>query len=52
MSGRTMQERLAYWTKKLGLPHAHPHQVRHSYATRLANANIDSNILKDLFGSR
>jgi site-specific recombinase XerD len=50
MSRRAMQERLAYWTKKMGLPHAHPHQLRHSYATRLANANIDTNILKDLMG--
>ena len=50
MSRRAMQERLAYWTKRLGLPHAHPHQLRHSYATRLANANIDSMILKDLMG--
>jgi site-specific recombinase XerD len=50
LSRRAIQERLDFWTRKLGLAHIHPHQLRHSYATRLANANIDSMILKDLMG--
>ena len=50
ISRRAIQERLDFWTRKLGLAHIHPHQLRHSYATRLANANIDSMILKDLMG--
>lgn len=48
MSVRAIQQRLQYWCKKLGLPHTNVHRLRHSYATRLANANINSLVLKDL----
>lgn len=48
MSIRAIQYTLTAWCRKLGLPHCHPHQMRHSFATRLANANISSMVLKDL----
>ncbi|MCU1226505.1 MAG: integrase family protein [Edaphobacter sp.] len=50
MSVRAMQDRLAAWCKKLGLSHVRVHQLRHSFATRLANAHISSMVLKDLMG--
>ena len=50
MSVRAMQDTLATWCKKLRLPHINLHRLRHSYATRLANANISSLVLKDLMG--
>jgi site-specific recombinase XerC len=50
MSKRCVEDTLARWCRKLGIPHVHPHQLRHSYATRLANANIDSMVLKTLMG--
>ncbi|QNI30853.1 tyrosine-type recombinase/integrase [Alloacidobacterium dinghuense] len=50
MSVRAMEYTLAAWCRKLSLSHANVHRLRHSYATRLANANISSLILKDLMG--
>ncbi len=50
MSVRAIQYTLAAWCHKLGLSHIRVHQLRHSFATRLANANISSMVLKDLMG--
>lgn len=50
MSVRAIQERLAHWCKAIGFQHVNVHRLRHTYATRLANNNIDSHILKDLMG--
>jgi site-specific recombinase XerD len=50
MSVRAIQYTLYSWCKKLGLGHINVHALRHSYATRLANANISSMLLKDLMG--
>lgn len=50
ISTRAIQYTLSAWCRKLGLPHIHPHQLRHSYATRLANAGINEMQLKDLMG--
>jgi site-specific recombinase XerD len=50
MSVRAIQQRLQYWCQKLGLPHTNVHRLRHSFATRLANANINSLVLKELMG--
>jgi site-specific recombinase XerC len=38
ISARAIQYTLSTWCQKLGLPHIHPHQLRRSYATRLADA--------------
>ncbi|WP_433984457.1 tyrosine-type recombinase/integrase [Tunturiibacter empetritectus] len=50
MSARAIQFTLASWCSKLGLQHIHAHQLRHQYATRLANADCDPMHLKDLMG--
>lgn len=50
MSVRAIQERLSTWCKKLGFSHINVHRLRHTYATRLANADIDSMVLKTLMG--
>jgi site-specific recombinase XerD len=50
MSVRAIQYTLDAWCKKLSLSHINVHALRHSYATRLANANISSMLLKDLMG--
>ena len=50
MSVRAMQYTLATWCRKLNLEHINIHRLRHSYATRLANSNISSMVLKDLLG--
>jgi site-specific recombinase XerC len=33
MSVRAMQERLAYWCRKAGIPHTRVHRLRHTFAT-------------------
>jgi site-specific recombinase XerD len=50
MSVRAIQYTLATWCARLGAPHINVHRLRHSYATRLANADIPSMVLKDLMG--
>jgi len=50
ISTRAIQYALSVWCQKLGLPHTHPHQLRHSFATRLANSGIRDLHLKDLMG--
>lgn len=50
LSARAIQYTLAAWCRKLNLPHIHPHQLRHVYACRIANAGIDPMQLRDLMG--
>ena len=50
LSQRAIQDTLACWCRKLGLNRFHIHQFRHAFATRLANANIDAMVLRDLMG--
>ena len=50
MSKRAMQERLAYWCAKAGVPHVRLHRLRHTFATRLVNAEMDILQLKELMG--
>lgn len=50
MSVRAIQERLAHWCKQIGFAHINVHRLRHTYASRLANAHISSMVLKDLMG--
>jgi site-specific recombinase XerD len=50
LSIRAIQSNLGTWCRKLGFSHINVHRLRHSYATRLANANISSLVLKDLMG--
>jgi site-specific recombinase XerD len=50
MSVRAIQQTLATWCTRLGAPHINVHRLRHSFATRLANADIPDMVLKDLLG--
>jgi site-specific recombinase XerD len=50
MSTRAMQERLAYWCCMAGVPHINIHRLRHTFATWLANADMDILQLKELLG--
>lgn len=50
MSVAAIQYTLRIWCKRLDLPHINIHRLRHTYATMLANANIDSTVLRDLMG--
>jgi site-specific recombinase XerD len=52
MSIRAMEERLAHWCKAIGFSHINVHRLRHTYATRLANAHISSTVLRELMGHR
>ena len=50
MSNRAMQERMGYWCREAGVPHVRLHRLRHTYATRLINADMDVLQLKELMG--
>jgi site-specific recombinase XerD len=50
LSRRAIQEVLETWCARLGLKRFHVHQLRHTFATQLANAHIDAMVLKDLMG--
>lgn len=50
ISVRAIQYTLAVWCQRLGAPHINVHRLRHSFATKLANANISSMTLKELMG--
>jgi site-specific recombinase XerC len=50
MSVRAIQYTLSSWCRKLDLIHINVHRLRHSFATRLANSNINSMVLRDLMG--
>lgn len=52
MSCRAIQYVLERWCSKLSLGHAHIHQLRHTFATRMANAGMPSIVLKDLMGHK
>jgi integrase/recombinase XerC len=50
ISARAIQYTLTTWCDRLGLPRISPHRLRHSFATRMANARIDEKDLMDLMG--
>lgn len=50
LSIRGIQFRLDYWCKRLGAPHFNVHRLRHSFATELANNDIDPTVLRNLMG--
>lgn len=50
LSVRTIQHTLGALCEKLGYDHINVHRLRHTYATRLANANINSLELMALMG--
>lgn len=50
ISVRAIQYTLAALCQRLGCPHINVHRLRHSFATKLANRDISSIVLKDLLG--
>jgi site-specific recombinase XerD len=50
LSVRAIEYTLDLWCRRLGLERINVHRLRHSFATRMANANISSLVLKDLMG--
>jgi site-specific recombinase XerD len=52
ISTRTIQATVNKWCLKLGLPHIHVHQFRHSYATRNVNAGMSAPVLQQLLGHK
>jgi site-specific recombinase XerC len=50
ISTRMIQEMVSTWCLKLGLPHIHVHQFRHSFATRNVNAGMPAAVLQVLMG--
>jgi site-specific recombinase XerC len=50
LSVRGIQFRLDYWCRRFGAPHLNVHRLRHSFATQLANNNIDPTVLRILMG--
>jgi integrase/recombinase XerC len=50
LSCRAIQQIIDKWCKRLGLKHVHVHQLRHSFATRSANAGMSSPVLRELMG--
>ena len=50
LSTRAIQYTLDMWCKRVGLPHVHVHALRHTFATNLANANMDPLVLQSLMG--
>jgi site-specific recombinase XerD len=52
MSVRAIQYTLGALCRRIGFSNINVHRLRHTYATRLANANISSMVLKDLMGHK
>lgn len=50
ISGRAIQDMVTRWCVKLGLPHIHVHQFRHSFATRNVNGGMSAAVLQVLMG--
>ncbi len=50
LSVRGIQFRLHYWCERFGAPHLNVHRLRHSFATQLANNDIDPTVLRILMG--
>jgi len=50
ISCRNIQDILDRWCRKLAIPHAHIHQLRHAFATRNVNAGMSAAVLQELMG--
>ncbi|SEG46865.1 integrase/recombinase XerC/integrase/recombinase XerD [Bryocella elongata] len=50
ISARSIQRILSSACEAAGIPHIHPHQLRHSFATRAVNAGMSTPVLQELMG--
>ena len=50
LTPRAVQQIVAKWCRKAGLPHINVHAFRHSFATRNVNAGMSASVLQQLMG--